>query len=73
MYCLQAVLGVGVSVPSQAVSVLKDVPKDLLFAQKGCCHVWQDVMFSNCSQPHGLTLGRPSLKSPLCHIAPPGT
>lgn len=37
MYCLQALLAAGVSVPSQAMSVLKEVPKALSqAAQKGC-------------------------------------
>lgn len=73
MYCLQALLGAGVSGPSQAVSVLKDVPKDLSqAAQKGCCPVWREGMLSKCSQPHGLYPGS-SLKAALCRIAPPGT
>lgn len=73
MYCLQALLAAGVSVPSQAMSVLKEVPKALSqAAQKSCCPVWQYGTLSKCSQRHGIYPGS-SLKAALCHIAPPGT
>lgn len=70
MNCLQAVLGVGVSIRSQAMSVIKDVPKDLSqAAQKGCRMSCSVIVLSLM----GLTLGGHSIKASLCHIAPPGT